>query len=335
MSEELEGDLRELMARRALDVGVDARIDPHASLQHARGALMRTRLVIAFAAVIAVAGVGVGALSMLGEDPPDSPPVVVDPTPDPEPPVTAEVSIPVYFPGQTAQGLRLYREFRLVETADPLRTAVEVAVSGSPTDPDYTTVWPDGVSATASYDGDVLTVDLGSTADGLRDRPDAMTAEQAAIALEQVIYTAQGALGEGRVPVQFLIDGSRSDQVLGQPTAEPLANGPVLQTLSLVNLTTPLEGDVVTDTLSVSGVANSFEANVVVSLQRVGGTDVVFQEGVSAEGWMEERLFPFDQTFDVSEVEPGDYLLTAMTDDPSGGEEGFGPFVDTRMITIE
>lgn len=337
MSKDLETDLRELMARRAHHLGSDPHVDPLTSLQHARGALMRTRLAITIAAAVAIAGVGVGLgfVNTLGEDPVADPPVAIDPDPEPEPPAVNELAIPVYFPGDTPRGLRLYREFRLVETADPLSTAVDLAVSSTPLDPDYTALWPEGVSATASYDADVLTVDLADSPAALRDRPSGMSQEESAMAIEQVIFTAQAVLGEGRVPVQLLLDGQRTDQVLGQPVSEPLANGPILDTLSHVNLTTPAQGATVTDSLSVSGVANSFEANVIVTLQRLQGTEVVFEEGVMAEGWMGEKLFPFEQTFDISGVEPGSYVLTAMTDDPSGGEEGFGPFSDTKLITIE
>lgn len=204
-----------------------------------------------------------------------------------------------------------------------------------PLDPDYRSGWPDAAAlAAASYDGtEVITIDL--TGD-IHDLPADMSERQAQVALEQLIFTAQAVVGEGRKPVQFLLDGSHSDQVLGQPTSEPLANGPLFDTLSLVNLDSPAEGDVVTgDTLEVSGVANSFEANVIVKLQRYEGNAVVFQEGVTAEGWMEEKLFPFAGSFDISDVEPGQYLLSASTDDPSGGAEGFGPDTDTKLITIE
>jgi hypothetical protein len=124
--------------------------------------------------------------------------------------------------------------------------------------------------------------------------------------------------------------------VLGLPTSEPLANGPVLDTLAHVSLTTPAEGDVVSgDTLEVSGVANSFEANVIVRLQRYEGTEVVAEEPFTAEGWMGEKLFPFSGTLDLSGVAPGDYVLIAMTDDPSGGAEGQGAHSDSRRITVE
>ena len=81
--------------------------------------------------------------------------------------------------------------------------------------------------------------------------------------------------------------------------------------------------------------ANSFEANVIVRLQRWEGTEVVAQEPFTAEGWMGDKLFPFSGTIDISGVPAGDYVVIAMTDDPSGGEEGSGAFSDSRRITIE
>jgi hypothetical protein len=342
MNDDLEADVARMLARRASDLGPEAGLDPNDSLALAKEAMMRTRAAVSIATAAAIVVLGAAGAVVLANRPADEPGVATDPTPsapaEPTPSVidTEPVSLPVYYLGDTPRGPRLYREFRSVQTADALSAAVDLAVSESPSDPDYRTPWGEGVGATASYDGDVLTVDLlDDTAAGLHDRPAGMSPEESAMALEQVIFTAQAALGEGRVPVQFLLDGQRTDQVLGQPTAEPLSNGPVLETLSLVNITTPAEGSAVSGSLSLTGVANSFEANVVVTLQRTGSTEVDFQEGVMAEGWMGERLFPFAATIDLADLEPGSYVLTAMTDDPSGGAEGFGPFSDTKVITVD
>lgn len=249
-----------------------------------------------------------------------------------DPASTSPLSAPIYFVGETPRGLGLYAEVHSGGADDVLSSAVDLAVSASPLDPDYRQPWPSGVRATASYDGDVITVDLASNGVDLRAVGD-LSADEAAMAIEQVIFTAQGAADDGRPGVQFLIDGERSDQVLGQPTSEPLANGPVLETLSLVNIITPSEGGVTSGSLMVQGLSNSFEANVIVSL--AGDGDVVFEEGVMADGWMGEELFPFSQSFDLADVAPGTYVLTATTDDASGGEEGFGAFSDTKTITVE
>lgn len=342
MNNDLEADLARTLARRASDLGPDVGIDPNDSLALAKGALMRTRAAVSIATAAAIVVLAAAGAVVLANRSADAPGVATDPVPsepaEPSPSAidSEPVSVPVYYLGDTPRGPRLYREFRSAQTDDPLSTAVDLAVSEAPTDSDYRMPWGDGVGATASYNGEVLTVDLADdTAAGLHDRPAGMSEEEAAMAVEQVIFTAQAALGEGRVPVQFMLDGQRTDQVLGRPTSEPLSNGPVLETLSLVNITTPAEGAVVSGNLSLTGVANSFEANVVVTMQRTGSTEIDFQQGVMAEGSMGEKLFPFAATIDLADLEPGSYVLTAMTDDPSGGAEGFGPFVDTKLITIQ
>lgn len=257
-------------------------------------------------------------------------------------------AVPVYYAGETPAGLRLYREFHSLPGAAPetagegdvvaADSAAKAAVSRTPFDPDYRTLWPEGTEADVSDAGDHLVVNLVAPGGGatLHDRPSSMTAEEAGLALEQVIYSVQAGFGKGRLPVQFLLDEKHSDQILGQPTSEPLAAGPVLETLSHVNLTAPEEGEEITgDSLEVSGVANSFEANVVIRLQRFEGTAIALQEPLTAEGWMGEKLFPFSGSFDISDVAPGKYTLHAMTDDPSGGAEGPGAFSDTKVITIK
>ncbi len=263
-----------------------------------------------------------------------------EPTDDPttEPVGEPGSPVPVYWVGDTARGLGLYREFRdNADGDDPTQrigAAVDYVVNGSPLDPDYRTDWPEDAEApVVAASADLITIGLEGD---LHDRPAGMSAEAAQAAIDQLIYTAQGAYGEGRIPVRLELNGGITDQVLGIPTSEPLAEGEWIETLSLVNLDSPAEGAVITgDTLEVSGVANSFEATVIVKLQRYEGTFVAFQEGVMAEGWMGEKLFPFSQSFDISDLEPGQYILSASTDDPSGGTEGFGPDTDTKVITVE
>jgi hypothetical protein len=117
--------------------------------------------------------------------------------------------------------------------------------------------------------------------------------------------------------VQFTLNGNPIDQVLGVPTSEPLANAPILETLSRVNLTTPEEGQEVTDTLEVEGVSNSFEANVAWRLEDASGTEVD-SGAITALGYMAEKLFPFHDSLDVSSLDPGTYTFIVSTDDPSG-----------------
>ncbi len=108
--------------------------------------------------------------------------------------------------------------------------------------------------------GGVVYVDLARAA--LHDRPPGMSKAEAGLAIEQVIYTVQGAVQEGRLPVQFRINGNPTDQTLGEFTSEPLAEGPQLDVLALVSISEPAEGTTVSGSFTAKGVASSFEATV-------------------------------------------------------------------------
>lgn len=251
-----------------------------------------------------------------------------------EPPAAQRFeALPAYFVSDTAHGPRLYREFGPGQGVSEVDAAVRLAVEGDPTDPDYRSGWPEGVGVrSVEATPDLITVDLTGVP---RERTGGMTVAEADMAIEQVIFTAQAAYGQGRVPVQLLLDGGRTDRMMGQPTSEGLAAGGVLETLSHVSVTTPSQGQVVTgDAIAVEGVANSFEANVLLELRPAGGGGAVLQDFATAEGYMDDKLFPFQKSLDVSGVAPGRYVLVVSTDDPSGGAEGNGPHVDTKVIEI-
>ncbi len=49
-----------------------------------------------------------------------------------------------------------------------------------------------------------------------------------------------------------------------------------------------------------------------------------------------DRLYEWEtEPIDVSALPSGRYTFVAMTSDPSGGAEGFGPTSDTRTIIVE
>ena len=315
----------------------------------------RPWLFAAGGAVVATAAV-VTAIALAGGNPPgttaddDPGPAgqtsrASDPTPSesPEPspgdPSTSAASegsgnepFPVYLVSETPQGLRLFREFQSGAGDDPLLASAVTTVEGRSLDPDYRSLWPGGssVASVVSDGADVLTVDITGAP---HDLPPGMSQAEAQLALQQVIYSVQAAHGQGRVGVQLLLDGGRTDQVLGQPTSEPLANGPVLETLSMMNITYPGEGATVSGTFTADGVNNGFEASVTWRL--LDGEEVVGEGFGTAEGWAEEKLFPWEVEVDVSGLEPGAYTFLASNDDPSGGAEGAGPHTDTRVIIVE
>lgn len=238
----------------------------------------------------------------------------------------ASSALAVYYLGDGARGPVLFREFQQVSVSDPLNDAVNLAIRGTAQDPDYYSAWTSGTTAKATSDGSLITVDV-SSAMAVSDDPRINE-----LAIQQVIYTAQAAV-QDRLPVLFTVNGQPAPTVLGVPTNEPLANAPVLKTLSLMSITSPAEGEKVSGTLKASGVNNSFEATV--SWQILSKDEVVLEGAGIAEGWMGEKLFPWEVTIDITSLTPGTYTFKASNDDPSGGAEGNGPDIDTRTIVVE
>ncbi len=242
-------------------------------------------------------------------------------------------TLAVYYVGETPTGPRLFREFRRVAAGESDRARVEAAlgasIEGRALDPDYRSDWPTGTSVTGvRLDGpagdEVVEIDLAG-AGTLHDRPAGLSQAQASMAIEQLIYTAQAAL-QRRAPVQFLLDGQRTDTVLGVPTSEPLAQGEPMRVRGTVWVITPQNGDEVTSPVQVEGVGAFFEANV--SWQLLQDGKVVKEGFTTAEEGM--TLSPYSFTV---KAQPGDYVLRVYDADMSDGE-GPGEVEDTKQITI-
>ncbi|MFM6847821.1 MAG: Gmad2 immunoglobulin-like domain-containing protein [Terrabacter sp.] len=234
-------------------------------------------------------------------------------------------AVPVYFAGDGPRGTVLFREFHRV-TGDPLLEAARLVADGSPDDPDYRTLWPQvEITSVTATDG-VLLVEVPG--DAFTERPDGMSRRDAELAVQQLVRTLQGVQQE-RVPVQVERGGA---PLFGLATDAPYEAASALETLNLVSITSPEEGATITSgTLTVTGVANSFEASGPCRLL-VDGVEMVVQP-YQAEGWMEDRLFPFEVDFPLEGIS-GDVVVQCETDDPSGGAEGHGPSVDTKTITV-
>jgi hypothetical protein len=221
----------------------------------------------------------------------------------------------------------LFREFHT--GAGPASAASALRdLASRPLDPDYRTAWQPGDLTGAALSGDVIHVSLGSSS--LHDRPVGLSPADAKAAIQQVVYTVQAAF-QRRLPVQFTLNGNPIDQVLGQPTSEPLSQGSVLHVCSRMSITDPNEGAQLSGKVTVSGVNNSFEATVVVYLLRAGSDKHLLVTPGMATGWQGDKLFPWTVHLDLSKVQPGEYTLVASNDDPSG--QGH-PEIDTRTITV-
>ncbi|HEX4978156.1 MAG TPA: Gmad2 immunoglobulin-like domain-containing protein, partial [Nocardioides sp.] len=292
--------------------------------------------VVATAATIAAFAVlGDDTAPVSGPEPAASPSAVAtksateEPTQDPSPTGEPQAqTVPVYYVGETGRGPRLFREFHQVrDDRDAATVAVTEAVAARPLDPDYGSPWSGtGVDAgSVSQEGGTITVDLVSD-QGLRERPAGMSEAEASMAVEQVLYTVQGAL-QSRDPVQLLLNGERTDQLLGVPTAEPLAQGDETTTLAQVWIIDPQHGDTVESGAEVSGTGAFFEANVVWELRQ---GDQVVESGFTTA---EECCTMAPYSFRLPDVPSGDYVLVVKDQDMSDGE-GPPPFEDTKKITV-
>ena len=299
------------------------------------------------AALTALAVLGISALAGCAEEVPradDPNPAdgtsssATEPTEDPressDPPSASasndRATVPVYFVAETPNGPRLFREFRQVESDNPLAEAVALMTAGDALDPDYFTLFPGGAFDDAGYSepGQVLVARVAD--DSWAERPDGMTAREARLAVQQLVYTMQGVQGE-RLPV-IIQDANGPTSLFGIDSAEGLKAAKQIDVLGLVNVTTPEEGSTVPDTFTASGVASSFEATVPWEI-RDGSGAVVADGFATAEGWM-GKLFPWETEVDVSGLPAGAYTFVALTDDPSDGE-GPGPTEDTKAIIVE
>jgi len=300
----------------------------------------RTRLAALLAAsVVVLAGCGDGD-DPEANDPNDTPTKSAKPGKTPKPSdesspsesggTPATVAVPVYFVGRTPLGPRLFREFRSVEADNELEEAFALLTAGDTLDPDYSTLLPEGSLTEISNDESIL---ISLPDESWADRPAGMSSKEAKLAVQQIVYTAQGVL-QKRVPVVFYVvdDTSQVSSVLGLDASGGFKAAPDVDVLALVNVTEPAQGSTVADTFTASGVANSFEATVPWEIRDADGKQVL--DGfATAEGWM-DKLYPWESPVDVSALAPGTYTFVAMTDDPSGGE-GKGPTEDTKTITVQ
>lgn len=295
-------------------------------------------------AALALAGCGDDEPTSVSDDPSPSeettseaPPPTEETTsaaPSPSESTPAEkATVPLYFVGQTPQGTRLFREFRSVE-GDPVTEAAALVTSGEPTDPDYDSLYPGGNFETVRYLESAREFEVVLADDSWTDRLSGMSRAEARLAVQQLVYTVQGA-AQTRDPVKVYAEqGSAATTLFGIDTSRGLKAAPQLDVLGLVNVTTPAEGETVSGSFTAKGVASSFEATVPWQIRRGGPDGEVVLDGFStAEGWI-DRLYPWEAEVDVSGLDPGQYSFVALTDDPSGGEGG-GPTEDSKSITIE
>ncbi|MDQ4051468.1 MAG: GerMN domain-containing protein [Actinomycetota bacterium] len=257
-------------------------------------------------------------------------------TSDPAPSETGRIgsadstTVPVYFVGDGPNGPLLFREFRKVEADNPLDEAAALLTAGDTVDPDYRTLFPGGAFGEITYDEAGSRIEVTLSDDGWTIPGPGMSAADAKLAVQSLVYTLQG-VAQARAPI-FVTLGGEATTLFGVDTSNGVEAAPPFDVLNLVNVTAPEEGATVSGSFTAKGVASSFEATVPWQIRQ---GDQVVEEGFStAEGWM-DKLYPWETEVDVSGLAPGEYVFAAMTDDPSGGAEGHGPSEDTKTIVVE
>ncbi len=243
-------------------------------------------------------------------------------------PGDGRTTVPVYWVGDTPQGPRLYREFRQVDAPGGAEAALSLAASGQALDPDYRTLLPAGTFSNITSD-EQIAVPLPD--DSWTRLPDGMSESEALLAIQQIVYTVQGAL-QTRSPVVFTDSHGDQTQIFGVASEDGFPAADPIRTLALVSVTAPETDATVSGTFTANGVSSSFEATTPWEVRDASGK-VVKKGSATAEGWM-DKLYPWQTDVDVSDLDPGEYTFVAMTDDPSDGE-GSGPTVDSKTIMVE
>jgi spore germination protein GerM len=250
-------------------------------------------------------------------------------TTTPTTPGAATVAVPVYWLGQQGTDLRLYREFVAVPSAQvPDRTAVvsravQLALTGTPADPDYTTPWAPGSAARVTLRPHEIGIDLNQAAtDGSR-----MGSATAAMAIEQLVWTATGAAG-ANVPVRITVDGGTPDLFGVLSLDKPFTRtSPSYQVLASIWVTSPPNGAQVSSPVTVRGQATVFEAALSWRLQQgdtvIRSGHTMASEGGPGRGTWAVRL---------GDLPAGSYTFRAYAESPAGDGRLQGE--DSKTFTV-
>ena len=230
-------------------------------------------------------------------------------------PGAALAALPVYYPapiGDDARLVRLYREWLTVPGVTPqavdrvrARAAVGLAMTAVPPGTDgYLLTW-DGVDLL-----DVSVTDARITITLSGPGTTALPEDTERVSVQQLVWTAQAAVGRGTIPVRFeLADGS--DAMFGTQPVDRTYNRPASrdqyhEDLAPIWVTAPTRGQALPAgrTVTVRGEACVFEANVSWELLRDG--DVVDEGFVTASVGAPDR-----GTYEIplGSQDPGSYAV--------------------------
>lgn len=329
-----DGPLRELLHEAVSE------IEPRPALHtirsrtavRQRSRARRTWVWGAGGAVVATAATVLAVTALTGQ--------LATPGSDPGPAASSNdptaAAVPVYYVADTSRGPRLYREFQPGGPGDDLDQALNAALTGEGLmDPDYRTDWPAGTTlenAALDTASGTIAIQLRNDALDLRERPAGMSPVEAQVAVQQLVFTAQAAVGDPSANIDFTVYAGEAarpptnDRLLGADLPDPVRRASTDQVFAQVWVIEPSEGKQVTSPFTVSGMAAAVEGTVVWELRQ--GAEVVRSGFTTAEQGGVRSPYSFEV-----DAPPGDYTLVVSDTDPSGGE-GFAPWKDTKDVTV-
>ena len=342
MNDDLERRLSESLHREAERITPrDRRTEILAMAHNDRQAVKarRGRLIpVAAAASVALIGAVIWGVSGSGGSQQGAPAVTATTQPSPATngsvaEATTQMALPAYFVGaNSAAGDRfgLYREF--VRTAVPVgltpaekaKAALAVAVNAQPftgSEP-YLQPWSGTSVTNVTVSPSLITITLsGPGASGF-------TAAQTKLAVQELIWTAQAALGQGTAPVKFVVaDGS--PKLFGTyPTAQTYNRpAPTLQfeVLAPIWITSPSRDQVFAAGTAVvaAGQSCAFEGTTAWQLKKNGTAvrsgSTTASSGCPTRGTWQVKLGVLPAgtyTFRMFEVSMKDGQVVAETSEP-------------------
>lgn len=234
-------------------------------------------------------------------------------------------AVPVYWVGKavgsrSGPGVKLYRTYERV-SGGPVQEAVRMMSSDRSDDPDYYTLWNGAAVAAVSRVDGVVIVDF-KVLPRQRLEPDL-----AAMAVQQLVYTVQGAVGDSSQKVQITEQGRSGAKLFGQlDTSQPFSRAQAANVQALVWITSPVNGQVNPSQLKVTGIAAAFEGTVEWRATNLKTRQVLSGYTTSAEGQK------FSEFAFSTKLGSGEWQLEAYL---TSGEDGRITDTDSKIIFVK
>jgi hypothetical protein len=188
-------------------------------------------------------------------------------------------------------------------------------------DPDYYSVWRGAALNDITRSDGVVTVDFKKLPQATLDR------RSAQVAVQQLVYTVQGALKDNAVPVRVTEAGRPIGTLFGHvDAAAPLSRAQAAEVQALVWIDSPAEAAAVEPNVTVQGVAAAYEATVNYTVTNLKTREVVKSFANTKEG---QKFSPFSFQLKLSR---GPWELSVYLISP---EDGRITDTDTKSIVVK